>query len=420
MILFYILILIMPLTQHPLWSRTLGAMTVFKYVGAACLLYAVLRIATMRKFPPFLATRAAQAFLALYLLATFSYFTRGAPVPWGLNPLFSYTCFLGLLFITLAVVDTVYRLRIAMLAAIGSIGLASLYVIREWQKFHGVYANFRPGWVVGDANYFTVSAVLCLPLTFCLLRERRAAAERGFYVVCLALTVAAVTLAASRGGFLGLVAGFLFVAVRSHRRVKNVAIVLLLLLPVALVAPSSPLDRLLKPNAGDTESADNRTLLWRAGWQMIQAHPLAGIGLGNFRDQSELYGQPGRTPKAISHNTYIEMAAEMGLPAALTFIALLFFTYRLLERVRRNPDASSLIRAYAQGFQAGLVGYAVVTLFISAQYQKLFWLMVFTSIVLAGFSERSQARASVPAAAKTVRRKQPALASVAGAAWSRT
>jgi hypothetical protein len=38
MIFFYILIGVMPLDKHPLWSHALGGLTLVKYLGGACLL----------------------------------------------------------------------------------------------------------------------------------------------------------------------------------------------------------------------------------------------------------------------------------------------------------------------------------------------------------------------------------------------
>ncbi len=42
----------------------------------------------------------------------------------------------------------------------------------------------------------------------------------------------------------------------------------------------------------------------------------------------------------------------------------------------------------AVGIQAVLVGYAVSVLFISAQYQKLFWLMVFLSVCMQSLAQK--------------------------------
>ncbi len=388
MILFYILILVMHLSNHPLWSRVEGDLTIFKYLGAGCGLYSIFHLCVRRKVPAFFATWQSRFFFLLYLIAATSYFTKTLSNQLGFSPLMSYTSFLLLFFITLSIVDSLARLRWVVLMAIGSVAFGSLYVIREWQKYHNLYANFRPGWVVGDSNFFATSVILCLPLAFCLMQQRRLRWERWFCLGCLVVTLVAVTLCASRGAFLGLVAAFLYFVWRSRRRVRNFVLVTILVLPFSLVLPSSPVHRFLHPSRNDKEAAGFRIVAWKAGLRMIRAHPLVGIGLGNFKPMMEFYKDPDEKVHTMAHNIYIEIAAEMGLPALLTYLAMMYFSYRTLEQVRRRSLRSGppLLHQAALGIQAGLVGYAVGAFVLSAQYQKLFWLVVFLSMCLSSLA----------------------------------
>jgi putative inorganic carbon (hco3(-)) transporter len=398
MILFYLLVGIMPLSQHPIWGRMMGEFTVFKYVGAACLLYAVFHLGVRRALPPYFRMWQGRLFAILYLIASISYFTKTKLTLWEVNPLLSYSSFLLLFFITVAVVDSLSRLRCVVLAAIGSVAFASLYVIREWQKYHTAYAGFRPGWVVGDPNYFTISALLCLPLAFYLFQASRVSWERWFCLGCLAVTLLGVTLGASRGGFLGLVTAFLFVMWRSRRRVRSLALVAALVLPLSLAAPASPIGRLLHPRHSDEEAEAARIALWHAGLRMIRAHPLVGVGLANFKFYLTQYetAEEQQEQHTYTHNTYIHIASEIGLPALLVFLAILGFSYWTLERVQQRTRRSGpqFLHHVALGIQGGLLGSAVANFFVSGQYQKLLWLMVFLSICLPSLvpSERKRGK----------------------------
>lgn len=405
MILFYVLIWVMPLAQHPIWSRFVGQLTVIKYLGAACLLYACFHVSARRKVPPYFQTWQARLFLLFFVLAGISYWKKGPAFSLEMNPFVSYASFLLLFFITLTVVDSLRRLRGALLAAIGSVAFASLYVLREWQKGHNVYADFRPGWVVGDSNYFAASALFSLSLAFYLMQERRPRWERLFCVGCLVLTLLAVTLCASRGGFLGLIAAFLFIVWRSRQRVRNVALAGALLLPLSLALPVSPVHRLLHPNYGDEVSQQNHLLAWKAGLRMIQAHPLAGVGLGNFKPLMPSYLDPEDKVGTMAHNVYVEIAAEMGLPGLLVFLLILYLSYKTLERVRRQTLRSgpALLYQSAIGIEAGLAGYSVASFFLSTEYEKLFWLMLFLSMCLFSLT-RSETR-NEKAAPAAFRRK---------------
>jgi len=248
--------------------------------------------------------------------------------------------------------------------------------------------------VVGDANYFTVSALLCLPFGFYLLLQRQPRWERLFCLGCTVATLVAVTLAASRGGFLGLVAACGYLVWRSRRRIRNLALAGALVLPLSLMAPSSPVDRFVNPQRWDQEATEARVALWDAGLRMVREYPLTGIGLGNFKPLVGRYQEPGQQFKNVAHNTYLEIAAEMGLPALLVFLGILVASFWTLERVRvrtQRYGPMSLHQA-ALGLQGGLVAFAVAIFFISAQYQKLFWFVIFLSMVLPSFAAGAKAK----------------------------
>jgi O-antigen ligase len=364
-----------------------GEATVFKYIGALCVVYAVIHLAMRGDFPAFFATGQARLFLVFFVIAATSYIADYIPGPWESSPLLSYVSFLLLLFVTLTVVDSIRRLHYVLLVAIGSVAFASLYVIREWQKYHNLYPDFRPGSVVTDPNYFTISTLLCLPLAFYLMLEQQSPWERWFCFGCLVLTLLGATLAASRGGFLGLMAAFLFVVWHSRRRLRNLALLSLLVLPLSLASPVSPVKRLWHPTHSEVEAQDNRLVAWTAGLGMIRTHPLAGIGLGNFKTFMPLYAGPEVRIDTIGHNAYVDIAAEMGIPALLVFLGILYSSYRNLRQVSRRLQGSGshfLLQA-ALGLQAGLLGCAVALFFVSGQYQKLLWLMVFLSICVPSF-----------------------------------
>ena len=117
---------------------------------------------------------------------------------------------------------------------------------------------------------------------------------------------------------------------------------------------------------------------------MIQAHPWAGVGIGNFKPMMLQYREKGSTVDTIAHNTYLEIAAELGLPGLAVYLAVLGSAYWTLRHVRRSPLRSTppLARHAALALQAGLLGYAVASFFLSAEYQKLFWFMIFLSMCL--------------------------------------
>jgi O-antigen ligase len=280
--------------------------------------------------------------------------------------------------------------------AIASVAYASLHVIREWQKYGDMAAGYRPGWITGDPNYYSLSALLCVPLAYYMLRTKPSVWERWFCIGTLIVTLLGLTLAASRGGFLGLAAAVLMMAFRSKHRLRALAIAGVVILPLLALAPSSPLARLLNPDRSDRESTEHRKILARAGLDLFWAHPLTGIGPGNFKAALAQTGE--LTEFNVAHNTYISVMAEMGIPGILLFTGVIIATFTSLARVRRMGRARGLVfaTATAEALEVGLVGFLVAAYFLSAEMHRFFWLMVFMSMVLPPLVEPTQGRTTSP------------------------
>jgi O-antigen ligase len=393
-IFFYLLVSVLPLVRHPLWSAFVGDLTVIKYVGVGSLAYALLYLPARPARVRFFETRQARLFVLFCLLGMASYLAKGIRITrFELSPFVSYLSFLLFFFITLTLVDSLKRLRTVLLVAVASVGFASLHVVREWQKYGG-FGEYRPGYVTGDANYYSLSALLTVPIAFCLLRARLRPWQRWFCLTCLGVTLLGLTAAASRGGFVGLGAALLVTVWHNRERARILCLAVLVLTPLMLVSPSSPLRRLLNPAESDREATANRFAAWRAGLRMVAGAPLTGIGVGNFQPLVLQYSTPGQEVETIAHNTYLEVAAEMGVPGLLLYLAIAWSSVGTLDRLRRRTqrDGAPLVHQAAIALQAGVVGFLVAGFFVSAEYQRLFWLAIFLTMVLGSLVPREGPR----------------------------
>jgi O-antigen ligase len=370
---YYWLLLILPLSAHPLWSEKLGLFTPFEYLGLICFYYAIIHTALRDKYrTTMFSTPAVRLSSALYLILISSALTKGTGIRLSDQALIIYTSSLLLVIITVLVVDTVQRLRWTICAFITSYAVASIYVIREWQHGHRLYSNFRPGWIVGDSNYFAATAIFAITAAFSLSQGKRPWLEKLYYSACLFLTIVAVTLCGSRGGFLGLIVAVTYLAARAKHGVRNVAVLAVLILPLGVALPMSPLHRLMQPQE-DHGSTQSHLTAWKAGLRMIESNPVLGIGLGNFKPLIRQYEDPESTVTNVAHNMYVEIAAEVGIPALCVFVSILAALYRVLVRIQKTISLPDFIRGMAMAFQAGLLGFAVAGAFVSAEYQKTSW-----------------------------------------------
>jgi O-antigen ligase len=282
----------------------------------------------------------------------------------------------------------------SLFSLMGGLGLASLYTVREWQG--AGFSYYRPGYVAGDSNIYAAAALLTLPVAYYLAREKASPPARIFCWGCLGITMLGFVCASSRGGLIGLCLAVFYMLIRSERRL-GLGILVGLLVILMLFVPISPVMRLLHPQYGDDASTQVHKELWAAGLDMVRQNPLFGIGLGNFKPRiAELHAlrdASGADEGAyMAHNSYLEYAAELGIPAFLIFLGILASTFFLLEQVRRHAleRKDTFLKQVALGLQAGLIGFAGSAFFFSAEYEKPFWLVVFISCSIPRWSWRKR------------------------------
>lgn len=407
-----LLIIILPLKRHPIWTESGGDFTGTKYLGALCLLYALAYLVARKRFPRYLETSPARWYAVFFFLVFISAMSASAtPLSTVYNPILGPSSLLLLGFILLSVIDSLKRLKLVLLASVASVGIASLYVIREWVKIHGWQTGSRGEWVVGDSNHFAVSIIAVIPLALYLGRVVRPGWERWLCRVCVPLSLVAVIIGASRGGLFGLVTAMLFCAARSGRRVRNTVAVLVLLATFNIAYPRSPLRRLLNPDIHDTGSEEAHRASWEAGLKMLEAHPVTGVGVGVFRLQMLRYA-PGWYvgPPFMAHSAYVSTAAEMGVPGFVLFLGVLTSTLVTLEKVHRMKFAPLLITQVAVGLQAALLGSSISIAFISAEHHEYLWLTIFESMCLVHLSRQlSRRRVRVSQVAEKVPEAAPVI-----------
>jgi O-antigen ligase len=381
MILYYLIVLFSALPNQPWFGADFGGagFTVFKYVGFLAFFYSLSYVGMKGRIPNLFQTWQIRFFVALSLLAIASYLVMGKKTDVALSPFMIYVSFLFMCFVSLALIDTSRRLRHSLLAFMGSLALASLYVLREFQKT-GFQQEYRAGYVAGDANYFAANAILALALAYYLLRTKQSHWEKAYCFGCAFLTALAFVASGSRGGFVALCACWLFVFLRTKKKLR-LALPVLLFLPVLAFSSTSPLHRILHPAYGEIGSNTAHEVLFKAGVRLFLEHPVAGIGLGNFKTTMDSMGLFEGRDGYMAHDVYVEYAAELGILGFLLFMGILVSVYRSLERVRKLAmrDDDEFFFAVTSGMQTGLLGFCVASFFLSAEYQKTFWILIFLS-----------------------------------------
>jgi len=143
-------------------------------------------------------------------------------------------------------------------------------------------------------------------------------------IVCMAAVALTQSRAGAAAGLIGLV---VFLTVRSSGgRWRRFRLLLLLAVAVGFIALTNANG--LMRNYMMTSSEDSRFVIYPAVVRAIGDRPLLGHGLGTFEDVFRAYipESAAEAEYLRAHNTYLELAFGLGLPAA----AVLFFALALI------------------------------------------------------------------------------------------
>jgi O-antigen ligase len=123
-------------------------------------------------------------------------------------------------------------------------------------------------------------------------------------------------------------------------------------------------------------SASTRVEVWKGALVMIGQHPFWGVGYGLFQPMIKYYWS-GQKP-IDAHNTYLIIAAEMGIPALLVFLLIVLIVFWHTFSLYRNTQ-DPFDKAVALGFIGGLFGLLMSNMFgsrlDSQEVSGYFWIL---------------------------------------------
>jgi len=259
----------------------------------------------------------------------------------------------------------------------------------------------RVAGTIGDPNQLAAVLVAGAVLAAGLgAASSRDSLLRAVAVAATFLCLAALVLTVSRGGLFALVFTILValpLAGRWRRRatVGALAVVFLIGAYLLLLAPFSVQSRLSTAGSGS-----GRTDIWTVGWREVEAHPVAGVGSGNFKTASIHYLlQPGPlerdefivdTPK-VAHNVYLQILAELGVIGLVLFLCLIATSISAAVRAAREfaLQGDRRMELLTRAVVIALAGLLVADFFISDQYSKQLWLLLGLGPALLAIAKRT-------------------------------
>lgn len=271
-----------------------------------------------------------------------------------------------LLFVV-STVTTFGRLKLALAANVLGAAVLSFYYIK---------GGTPTGWTpvsTYDRNDLALLFNMTLPIVLWFSMEstdRRATIA--FRILGGALLFS-VLMSQSRGGFLGLGLMFLFLMF-SQKKIKlssRLAPLLVLLVGVFFL-PAEAKERLSTlltiEDDYNVDSPTGRLEIWKRGIGYASAYPLFGVGVDNFplaertlSDEARLHA--GNWRGTVAHNSYVEIAAETGIPGAVLYLFMIGSAFVMLRRnrtrlVRASDDRLAPLIRLSDMLSASLLGFA--------------------------------------------------------------
>jgi O-antigen ligase len=252
---------------------------------------------------------------------------------------------------------------------------------------YGNYSRIRGAGapITSNPNDLALTLVLMIPfaLTFFMT-------ERGwrklYSVAYFILSTFAIICTFSRGGFIVLVvvSAVFFYKMAKKNGPKALFVAIALTAVIVPLFPQGYTERLYSIfhfSQDQTGSAYAREASTLAAFSLVKKNPLLGVGLGMntlaLNDRGFYWTQV--------HNVYLQIGAELGIPAMVIFILLFWRLIHSMQIIQRKLSCieGDVEKLYlAQGMEISLIGFAVAAVFHPVAYHFYFYYLAGFAVAL--------------------------------------
>jgi putative inorganic carbon (hco3(-)) transporter len=301
------------------------------------------------------------------------------------------------------IVRTERRLSVMLWLALAITAVLSVTALNDYRLGNLAVEGYRiegrsTGGMFENTNDLGIHLVTMLPLAVALGLNRRGLLRKLIFGACAVLILATVVVTFSRGAFLGLLASGALLAWKFGRRHRLLVFGALAATIVALLAAAPGeywvrLASIFDSSLDRFGSSVARSELLKRSFVATLANPVFGVGIGNFVLTS---------PRAqVTHNAYMQVAAEMGVAAALVYTMFLVAPLKRLRLIERETFAARRASQFyylAVGLQGSLVAYMVSSFFASVAFYLYAYYLVGYAVCLRRLYRRAVEEKGVGAA----------------------
>lgn len=260
---------------------------------------------------------------------------------------------------------------------------------------------------LGNSNDLAGSLLMGLPFLIYVTTDKRH--NPLVRMACAGLTVVLLVVVlrtGSRGALVAIAAlsCLVFLKVNVANKLKLLILCVIMALSFPLVVPKGMLTRyktMLKTESNAAVSSEVNSAIASTNARrelMLQAlrltarHPLFGVGLGNFSNQSaSLFAARGEVPMWFTcHDIFLLVLSETGIPGFLLYMALIVVTYKSLFRLQsqaRNVPELQEIARIAFCIAVSLSAFLICGIFSTSAYTFQLPMLAGLTVALARVSK---------------------------------
>jgi len=249
-----------------------------------------------------------------------------------------------------------------------------------------------------DPNEQAGGFLLSAAVLMALFSQKTQLGKKLLFLVALSIVLLAVLATGSRGAMVSLV-GILLCSLILDRKLWQLVLPTVLVGGLALFLLPEFVER-VESILTLSDRGAGRVNILLVGLQIIGAHPLLGVGWGNFGKAFDRYlpqtaGVRGYlVPEWGPHNIFLGALGELGVIGLALFAIMIGLTVKsawttVLNFKRQNDLHMTTL---ALGVLLGLLGVLVASLFVDLRYRKYFWLLLALSGVMQRLSPEPKER----------------------------
>ena len=284
-------------------------------------------------------------------------------------------------FLVLCVLNTEKRLFLFLCAFLLFNLKMSQHGFISWMQRGFAFATWgltgSPGWF-RNSGEFALEMLIFTPLATGFVIALRPQWKKFKRLIMYMLPISgAVSIigASSRGGQVGLAAVTIWLILLSKQRLRAMLMLSIACLALYHLLPDEQIARFTE--MGSDKSSLQRLAYWEYGLQVMQDHPVLGIGYYNWLDYVNFMEPGGIGPGQeveLPHNIFIQAGAELGYTGLVSLLSIIV-TILLLNRSTRklSVDRNRFLFYLAYGLDAGFIGLLAGAMFVSVLYYPFLW-----------------------------------------------